>query len=142
MPMLWTHGVETGRLTPEEFVAMTSTNSAKILNCYPRKGAIRVGSDADIVVWDPAKEKTISASTQQSAIDYNVFEGQKVKGLPRFTLTRGKVAVHDGEIRTEEGHGKFVKRAPNTPVNKALSQWKELTAPRPVKRSGIPASGV
>ncbi|WP_375257467.1 dihydropyrimidinase [Citreimonas sp.] len=142
LPMLWTHGVETGRLTPEEFVALTSTNIAKILNCYPRKGAIRVGSDADIVVWDPAKEKTITASSQQSAIDYNVFEGQHVKGLPRFTLTRGKVAVHDGEIRTEEGHGKFVKRAPGTPVNKALSTFKELTAPRPVKRSGIPASGV
>ena len=142
MPVLWTHGVETGRLTPNEFVAVTSTNIAKILNCYPRKGAILVGADADIVVLDPKKEKVISASSQQSAIDYNVFEGMAVKGLPRFTLTRGQVAVHDGEIRTEEGHGKFVKRAPNTPVNKALSSWKELTAPRPVQRSGIPATGV
>ena len=142
MPMLWTHGVNTGRLTPEEFVAVTSTNIAKILNCYPKKGAIRVGSDADIVVWDPEKAKTITAKTQQSAIDYNVFEGHHVKGLPRFTLTRGKVAVRDGEIRTEEGHGKFVRREPNTPVNKALSAWKDLTAPRPVERSGIPASGV
>ncbi len=142
MPMLWTHGVGTGRLTPEEFVAVTSTNIAKILNVYPRKGAILVGSDADIVVWDPAKEKTITAATQQSAIDYNVFEGKAVKGLPRFTLTRGQVAVHDGEIRTEEGHGQFVKRPANGAVNKALSSWKELTAPRPVVRSGIPASGV
>jgi dihydropyrimidinase len=142
MPMLWTHGVATGRLTPEEFVAITSTNIAKILNCYPRKGAIRVGSDADIVVWDPKKSKTISAGTQQSAIDYNVFEGKTVTGLPRFTLTRGHVAVHDGEIRTQEGHGKFVKRGPVTPINTALSTWKELTAPRPVERSGIPASGV
>jgi len=142
MPMLWTHGVNTGRLTPNEFVAVTSTNIAKVLNCYPKKGAILVGADADIVVWDPTKEKTIAAVSQQSAIDYNVFEGKTVKGLPRFTLTRGKVAVHDGEIRTEEGHGKFVKRAPNTPVNAALSTWKELTAPRPVERTGIPASGV
>jgi dihydropyrimidinase len=142
MPMLWTHGVNTGRLTMNEFVAVTSTNIAKILNCYPRKGAVLVGADADIVVLDPNKEKTISAKTQQSAIDYNVFEGKKVKGLPRFTLTRGKVAVHDGEIRTEQGHGQFVKRAPNTAVNTALSSWKELTAPRPVQRTGIPASGV
>ncbi len=142
MPMLWTHGVATGRLTPNEFVAVTSTNIAKILNCYPKKGAIMVGADADIVVFDPKKEKTISAQTQQSAIDYNVFEGQHVKGLPRFTLTRGKVAVHDGEIRTEEGHGKFVKREANGPVNRALSSWKELTAPRPVERTGIPATGV
>ncbi len=142
MPMLWTHGVNTGRLTPQEFVAVTSTNIAKILNIYPKKGAVMVGADADIVVWDPEKEKTISAKSQQSAIDYNVFEGQRVKGLPRFTLTRGKVAVHDGEIRTEEGHGRFVERPANGPVNRALSQWKDLTAPRPVQRSGIPASGV
>ncbi|WOI55740.1 dihydropyrimidinase [Palleronia sp. LCG004] len=142
MPMLWTHGVETGRLTPNEFVAVTSTNIAKILNCYPRKGAILVGSDADIVVWDPAKEKTITAESQQSAIDYNVFEGQKVKGLPRFTLTRGRVAVHDGEMRPEEGHGQFVKRPPKGPVSEALSSWKAISAPRPVERSGIPVSGV
>jgi dihydropyrimidinase len=142
MPMLWTHGVTTGRLTPNEFVAVTSTNIAKILNFYPKKGAILVGADADIVVWDPEKQKTISAASQQSAIDYNVFEGKQVKGLPRFTLTRGHVAVHDGEIRTEEGHGKFVRRAPNMTVNKALSTWKELTAPRPVERSGIPETGV
>ncbi|GAB5432053.1 MAG: hypothetical protein EpisKO_14230 [Epibacterium sp.] len=142
MPMLWTHGVETGRLTPNEFVAVTSTNIAKILNCYPKKGAVLVGADADLVVWDPKKTKTISAESQQSAIDYNVFEGKEVKGLPRYTLTRGQVAVMDGEIKTQEGHGKFVERAPNTVVNKALSTWKELTAPRPVERSGIPATGV
>ncbi|WP_438976102.1 dihydropyrimidinase [Roseicyclus sp.] len=142
MPMLWTHGVATGRITPNEFVAITSTNIAKILNCYPKKGAILVGADADVVVWDPTKEKTIAAKTQQSAIDYNVFEGHKVKGLPRFTLTRGHVAVHDGEIRTQEGHGQFVKRPGNGTVNRALSTWKELTAPRPVERTGIPATGV
>jgi dihydropyrimidinase len=140
--MLWTHGVETGRLTPNEFVAVTSTNIAKILNCYPRKGAILVGADADIVVWDPKKEKTITADSQQSSIDYNVFEGKKVKGLPRFTLTRGHVAIHDGEVRTQEGHGQFIAREGNGTVNRALSSWKELTAPRPVERSGIPATGV
>ncbi|MEL6170120.1 MAG: dihydropyrimidinase [Pseudomonadota bacterium] len=142
MPMLWTYGVGTGRLTPNEFVAVTSTNIAKILNCYPKKGAVAVGADADLVVWDPEKSKTITAGAQQSAIDYNVFEGKEVKGLPRFTLTRGYVAIHDGEVRTQEGHGQFVRREPNTPVNRALSTWKELTAPRPVERSGIPASGV
>jgi dihydropyrimidinase len=142
MPMLWTHGVGTGRLTMNEFVAVTSTNIAKILNCYPKKGAILVGADADIVVWDPEKTKTITAATQQSAIDYNVFEGKDVKGLPRFTLTRGQIAVHDGEVRTEEGHGRFVKRPAGNPVNRALTAWKDLTAPRPVVRSGVPATGV
>jgi dihydropyrimidinase len=142
MPMLWTHGVVTGRLTMNEFVAVTSTNIAKILNCYPKKGAVLVGADADLVVWDPAKTKTITAKSQQSAIDYNVFEGQKVVGLPRYTLTRGKVAVHDGEVRTEEGHGKFVPREPRPAVNRALTAWKDLTAPRPVQRTGVPATGV
>jgi dihydropyrimidinase len=142
LPMLWTHGVNTGRLTPNEFVAVTSTNIAKILNCYPRKGAVLVGSDADLVVWDPEKSKTISAVDQQSAIDYNVFEGQEVKGLPRYTLTRGRVAFADGAIIPEPGHGQFVARAPKGSVNQALSTWKELTAPRAVERSGIPATGV
>ena len=142
MPMLWTHGVTTGRLTMNEFVAVTSTNIAKILNCYPKKGAILVGSDADIVVWDPNKEKTIGANNQQSSIDYNVFEGKHVKGLPRFTLTRGHVSIRDGEVKTQEGHGEFVKRDANAPVNAALSKWKDLTAPTPVKRTGIPATGV
>ena len=142
MPMLWTHGVRTGRLTMHEFVAVTSTNIAKILNCYPQKGAILVGSDADIVVWDPQKSKVISAKTQQSAIDYNVFEGHEVTGLPRFTLTRGQVAVHDGEMRGCEGHGRFVARKGNMPINKALSSWKALTAPSPIQRTGIPATGV
>jgi dihydropyrimidinase len=142
LPMLWTYGVTTGRLTMNEFVAVTSTNIAKILNIYPRKGAILVGADADLVVWDPNKEKTITASSQQSAIDYNVFEGKHVRGLPRYTLSRGLVSVEDGEIRTREGHGQFVSREPYHPVNKALSKWKEVTAPRKVQRTGIPASGV
>ncbi|MET4127008.1 dihydropyrimidinase [Roseovarius sp. MBR-6] len=142
MPMLWTHGVGTGRLTPEEFVAVTSTNVAKILNCYPKKGALIPGADADIVVWDPEREKTITAAAQVSAIDYNVFEGHKVKGLPRYTITRGHVAVTEGAMQSREGHGQFVARRGNGTVNRALSQWKDLTAPRPVERSGIPASGV
>ncbi|WP_313193621.1 dihydropyrimidinase [Shinella zoogloeoides] len=142
MPMLWTHGVNTGRLTMNEFVAVTSTNIAKILNVYPRKGAILVGADADIVVWDPKRSKTISAKNQQSSIEYNVFEGKDVTGLPRYTLTRGVVAVEESTVKTREGHGQFVGREPFTAVNKALSTWKEITAPRKVERTGIPASGV
>ncbi|WP_116082377.1 dihydropyrimidinase [Tropicimonas sp. IMCC34011] len=142
MPMLWTYGVGTGRLTPNEFVAVTSTNSAKILNCYPKKGAILVGSDADIVVLDPEKEKTISAETQESSIDYNVFEGKHVKGLPRYVLSRGRVMVDDGVLKPSEGHGRFVKRSPQGEVNRALTSWKDMTKPRPVERTGIPASGV
>ncbi len=142
MPMLWTYGVNTGRLTMNEFVAVTSTNIAKILNIYPQKGAILVGADADIVVWDPKREKTISAKTQQSAIDYNVFEGKHVVGLPRFTLSRGEVVIEENQVKTREGHGRFVSREPFQAVNKALSKWKQITAPRKVERTGIPQSGV
>jgi dihydropyrimidinase len=142
MPMLWTHGVNTGRITMNEFVAVTSTNIAKILNIYPKKGAILVGADADLVVWDPKRTKTISAKSQQSAIDYNVFEGKEVKGLPRFTLTRGVVAIEESTVKTREGHGEFVRRDPFPAVSSALSTWKEVTAPRAVQRSGIPATGV
>ena len=89
--MRWTHGVATGRLTPNEFVAVTSTNIAKILSCYPRKGAVMVGADADLVVWDPEKSKTISASSQQSTIDYNVFKGHAILFGVRFRRVTEKI---------------------------------------------------
>jgi len=142
LSLLWTYGVTPGRLTMNEFVAVTSTNIAKILNLYPKKGAIAAGADADVVVWDPKREKTISAKTQQSAIDYNVFEGFKVKGLPRYVLTRGEVVITEDKVDTHQGHGQFVAREAKNPVNRALSTWKEITAPRKVERTGIPATGV
>jgi dihydropyrimidinase len=123
-------------------VAVTSTNIAKILNMYPKKGAIVEGADGDIVVWDPKKKKTITSKAQQSVIDYNVFEGFEVTGLPRFVFTRGELAVDDGAMHAKPGHGKFVGREPKGAVNRALSTWKELVAPRKVERTGIPASGV
>jgi dihydropyrimidinase len=121
---------------------VTSTNIAKILNMYPKKGAIVEGADADIVVWDPKKKKTIAAKSQQSVIDYNVFEGMELTGLPKFVLTRGHLSVHDGKVDVQPGHGEFVAREPNMAVNAALSKWKEVVAPRKVERTGIPASGV
>jgi dihydropyrimidinase len=134
MPVLWTRGVGAGRLTVNEFVAVTSTNIARILNLYPRKGAIAVGADADIVVWDPRATKTISAATQHSAIDYNVFEGIVVEGLPRTTLSRGEVACHDGKVSAEPGRGRFVPRQPFTPEASALRRWRGVHAPKPVAR--------
>jgi dihydropyrimidinase len=136
LSVLWTKGVETGRLTPNEFVAVTSTNIAQILNIYPQKGALMVGSDADIVLWDPSISKTISAANQKSIIDYNVFEGFKVNGQARYTISRGEVVWSYGKNdQARPGRGKFVPRKPFPAVNKALSMWKELTAPRAVTRS-------
>ena len=134
MPVLWTHGVATGRMTMNEFVAVTSTKIAKILNLYPKKGAIAVGADADLVIWDPEATKTISAATKVSAIDYNVFEGLKLKGLPRLTLSRGEVVYEGGKVTGKTGRGKFIARQPFPAESKALSTWKELTQPKKVAR--------
>src|ERR1051326_1439069 len=82
MSVLWHHGVNSGRLTPMEFVKVTSTNAAQIFNIYPRKGAIQAGSDADVVVWDPEASRTISAKTHHQKGDFNIFEGMMVKGNP------------------------------------------------------------
>ena len=113
MSVVWTYGVETGRLTAEEFVAVTSTNSARILNMHPRKGAIAVGADADIVVWDPKAGKTITAAHQKSAIDYNVFEGVKVKrdGALHAVARRGDL-VGGRERRSGAGARQVHRAAP------------------------------
>jgi dihydropyrimidinase len=134
LSLLWTHGVATGRITMNEFVAVTSTNIAQILNIYPKKGAILVGADADIVVFDPKATKTISAATQKSAIDYNVFEGFTVTGLPRYTLSRGTVLWGPNGGQPQPGHGQHVLRPVNPPVSRAYSTWRDLIAPRPVVR--------
>ena len=136
LAVLWTEGVETGRLTPEEFVAVTSTNIARILNIYPRKGALLPGADADVVVWDPTIGKTISAASQKSIIEYNVFEGRKVTAQARYTLSRGEVIWAYGQnSEPRPGRGKFVRRPPFASAAKALSRWKSLTAPRKVERN-------
>jgi dihydropyrimidinase len=134
MPVLWTYGVGTGRLTMNEFVAATSTNIARILNLYPKKGAILPGADADIVVWDPKVGKTISAKTQMSAIDYNVFEGIKVEGLPRTTISRGEVVYEGGQMSAKPGRGKFVARQPFPAAARALSEWKKQIAVKKIAR--------
>jgi dihydropyrimidinase len=134
MPVLWTAGVNTGRLTKEEFVAVTSANIARILNIYPRKGTIAVGSDADLVIWDPAATKRITARKQVSRIDYNVFEGFKCTGAPWITISRGKVAWKDGQLRANAGDGQYIERPAFPAVHVANTVWKELNTPRGVAR--------
>lgn len=140
--VLWTEGVEKGRLTPNEFVAATSTNIAKILNIYPRKGALVPGADADIVVWDPKISKTITSTTHKSVLDYNVFEGFKVNAQPRHTLSRGEVIWSWGQnSQPQPGRGRFVPRPPFPAPHAAVSKWKELNTPRKIDRDplNIPA---
>jgi dihydropyrimidinase len=92
-------------------VELLCTNPAKLFGLYPRKGTIAVGSDADIVVFDPDRPLTISASTHHSKSDYNLFEGTHVSGAPEVVLLRGQVLVENDELQVEPGFGQFVKRA-------------------------------
>ena len=110
MTVIWDAGVNTGRLTPSEFVAITSANTAKLFNIYPQKGSISVGADADLVLWDPQATKTLSAKTQHSKGDFNVFEGRNVRGLPSHTVSQGKLVYVQGELRAERGVGRYIKR--------------------------------
>ncbi|MDH4178439.1 MAG: dihydropyrimidinase, partial [Thermoleophilia bacterium] len=109
--MLWTFGVGAGRITPNRFVELVSTNIAKLFGLYPRKGTIAPGSDADIVVWDPEKKLTISAKTHHTKVNYNLFEGTEVTGAPEVVLVRGQVIVENDELVGSPGDGQFVKRA-------------------------------
>jgi dihydropyrimidinase len=134
LEVLWEHGVNTGRLTMNEFVAVTSTNAAQIFNVYPRKGSISVGADADIVVWDPEATKTISAKTHFQNVDYNIFEGMTVKGCASHTISQGKVVYAGGKLDVERGAGRYVDRPAFAPYYEALNRQLDLAEPVAVKR--------
>ena len=115
MSVIWEKGVESGIISRTQFVAVTSTNAAKVFNVYPQKGVIQVGSDADIVVWDPNASRTISAKTHHQACDFNVFEGMEVRGVADSVLTRGRVVKEEGRLQVERGSGSYVRTKPYAP---------------------------
>lgn len=112
MMLLYTHGVRAGRLSLNRWVELTSTNPAKIFGCYPRKGAVAPGADADLVIWDPEARRTLSAATQHQRTDYTLYEGWEVVGAPRTVLSRGRVLVDGDAWKGEAGAGQFVHRRP------------------------------
>jgi dihydropyrimidinase len=105
-------GVVAGRITRERWVEIISTAPAKLFGMYPRKGSISVGADADLVVYDPERKRTISAATHHMDVDYSCYEGRAVQGASDVVLSRGSVIVRDGTFTGRAGHGRFVKRAP------------------------------
>ena len=134
MSILWHHGVGQGRITPNEFVRITSTNTAQIFNIHPRKGSVSVGADADIVVWDPAGTRTISVNTHHQRVDFNIFEGMHVTGLARHTISRGKLVWTDGDLRTVKGAGRYVNRPCFPAPFNAQALRNALTKPVGVER--------
>ncbi len=134
MRVIWDAGVNTGRLTPSEFVAITSANAAKVFNLYPRKGCVVEGADADLALWDPAANKTISVKTQFSKGDFNVFEGRQVKGNVRHTVSRGRLVWSDGDLRAERGAGRYVSRPAYGPDFTAAALRSADLAPTGVQR--------
>src|SRR5690606_6769404 len=110
--LLYTYGVSRGDLTLERFVEVASTNAAKLFGLYPRKGTIAVGSDADIVVYDPTYRGAISAQTHKMNVDYSAFEGMEIDGRPSVVTVRGEVAVRDGEFVGDPGRGRLLRRKP------------------------------
>ena len=111
LPILFSEGVGKGRISLNEFVALTSTNHAKTYGLYPQKGSIAVGSDADIAIWDPEREVTISQKLMHGGCDYTPYEGLSVKGWPVSTMLRGKFVVRDGALVGAPGAGSYVSRA-------------------------------
>jgi dihydropyrimidinase len=111
LPMLFSEGVNQGRITLEQFVAVTSTNAAKLFGFHPRKGEIRVGSEADIVVWDPTLTQTIRDEDQLSRAGYSTYAGWEVTGFPVTTIRRGEVVYDNGQILAESGSGQFIPGA-------------------------------
>ena len=116
MPILWTEGVVKGHLTPNQFVAYTSTNAAKIFGLYPQKGILAPGSDADLVIWDPEKKLKYGVNVAHQRTDYNLYEGWELQGYPEKVFLRGECIVDGEKWLGKRGQGQFIKRKPNAEV--------------------------
>jgi dihydropyrimidinase len=116
LPILWTYGVRAGRITPNQFVALTSTNAAKIFGLYPRKGALLPGSDADILIWDPERRVTYGTAFAHHRTDYNLYENWELVGFPEKVFLRGQRIVDGERWLGRAGQGKYLQREPGSTV--------------------------
>jgi dihydropyrimidinase len=111
-PLLFSEGVKRGRISLNQFVALTATNAAKLFGLHPRKGTIAIGSDADIAIWNPTETRTVTAAAMHDAMDYTPFEGFSLTGWPETVISNGRIAMTRGELKAARGQGQFLKRAP------------------------------
>ncbi len=116
LPVLWTFGVSEKKITANQFVALTSTNPAKIFGLYPRKGALQPGSDADIVIWDPKIKVNYGVAKAHQRTDYNLYEGWELTGMPEKVFLRGQLIVDGERWKGRRGGGQFLYAQPNSPV--------------------------
>jgi dihydropyrimidinase len=114
MSLVYDGGVRSGRISMNRFVELTSTSPAKIFGLFPRKGTIAPGSDADLVIFDPAKTMTLSAKTLHMNVDYNPYEGREVVGVAETVISRGRLVIANGRFVGRAGAGSFIKRSPRT----------------------------
>jgi dihydropyrimidinase len=121
LPILFSEGVLKGRLTLEQFVELGSTNHARMYGLYPKKGAIAVGSDADIAIWNPEIEKKIDYSMMHDAVGYTPYEGHTYKGWPEVVMSRGRIVVEDGKLKVGRGTGQYLARGKPGPIAAARS---------------------
>ena len=112
LPLLFSEGVRTGRLTLQQFAAFSATNAARLYGLHPRKGTICVGADADIAIWDPELTRAVAAADLHDAMDYTPFQGRRLTGWPVTVLSRGRPVLEEGAVVAERGAGRFVPRAP------------------------------
>jgi dihydropyrimidinase len=110
LPMLYSEGVRRGRITLERFVELVATNPARLFGLYPRKGTIAIGSDADIVVWDPTLRRQIDGATMHSEAGYSVYDGREVQGWPAVTISRGEIVFEEGRVTARAGRGQWIPR--------------------------------
>ncbi|HEX9553532.1 MAG TPA: amidohydrolase family protein [Streptosporangiaceae bacterium] len=115
LPMLFSAGVSTGRISLHRFVSLTSTSPARLFGLYPRKGTIAVGSDADLLVLDPQLRRTIDGSSMRSRAGYSAYDGREICGWPRFMISRGDVLLEDGQVLAKPGRGQWLRRGRTSP---------------------------
>lgn len=127
MHIAWEELVNSGMMTPMDFVRVTSTEAAKVFNIYPQKGTIVPGSDADVIILDPNKEHMISASTHHSMMDTNVYEGRKVRGKVVTTISQGRIVWNNGELNVKRGSGRFIPLKPFGRIYEGLNKSNHFT---------------
>jgi dihydropyrimidinase len=110
MELMFSEGVNKGKISLNKYVEITSTNTAKIFGMFPRKGTIGIGADADIIIFDPNEDHTLSVKNHHMNVDYSAYEGWKVKGKCKQTILRGKLAIDNGVVKIKKGYGQFLKR--------------------------------